>query len=97
MTGPEQLIAAAYVDRLSKSLTRAGSPPDSVGTYATVTKRLVDGVSTITNIALLTVGRVPGIDGIVFTEQALVAKAAFEEGSALPVLPRIKFQAILVQ
>ena len=63
---PEQLIAAAHAScfsmALSNILAQAGTPPESVRTDATVTLRMVDGVPTITNIALVTVGRVPGRD-----------------------------------
>src|SRR5260221_5734633 len=63
---PEQLIAAAHAScfsmALSNLLARAGTPPESVRTDATVTLRIVDGAPTITKIALVTVGRVPGVD-----------------------------------
>ena len=65
-SNPEQLIAAAqaacFSMALSNILAEAGSPPDSVHTDATVTLRPVDGAPTITRIALVTVGRVPGLD-----------------------------------
>ena len=63
-SNPEQLIAAAHAAcfsmALSNILAQAGHPPDSVQTEATVTLRPVDGAPTITKIALVTVGRVPG-------------------------------------
>ena len=59
----------------AEMLAQAGSPPDSVHTDATVTLRPVDGVPTITKIALVTVGRVPGIDEAAFVEHATAAKA----------------------
>ena len=63
-SNPEQLIAAAHAAcfsmALSNMLAKAGNPPDSVHTDATVTLRPVDGAPTITKIALVTVGRVPG-------------------------------------
>ena len=63
-SNPEQLIAAAHAAcfsmALSNLLAQAGHPPDSVHTDATVTLRPVDGVPTITKIALVTVGKVPG-------------------------------------
>src|ERR1700682_4169087 len=66
-SNPEQLIAAAHAAcfsmALSNLLAKAGSPPDSVHTDATVTLRPVDGTPTITKIALITVGEVPGLDG----------------------------------
>src|SRR5438874_3349902 len=55
-SNPEQLIAAAHAAcfsmALSNMLAKAGSPPDSVSTEATVTLRPVDGSPTITSIAL---------------------------------------------
>src|SRR6202162_6262110 len=69
-SNPEQLIAAAHAAcfsmALSNILSEAGSPPDSVHTDATVTLRPVDGSPTITRIALVTVGRVPGLDQAAF-------------------------------
>ena len=77
-SNPEQLIAAAHAAcfsmALSNILAQAGNPADSVHTDATVTLRLVDGAPTITKIALVTVGRVPGIDQAAFTGHALTAK-----------------------
>jgi lipoyl-dependent peroxiredoxin len=65
-SNPEQLIAAAHAAcfsmALSNLLAQAGNPPDSVHTDATVTLRPVDGRPTITKIALVTIGRVPGLD-----------------------------------
>ena len=64
-SNPEQLIAAAHAAcfsmALSAALERAGTPVESVQTDATVTLRLIDGAPVITNIALVTRGRVPGI------------------------------------
>ncbi len=73
-SNPEQFIAAAHAAcfsmALSNMLSKAGNPPDSVHTDATVTLRPVDGTPTITKIALVTVGRVPGIDEAAFIEHA---------------------------
>src|SRR2546422_6586352 len=78
-SNPEQLIAAAHAAcfsmALSSMLAEAGSPPESVHTDATVTLRPVDGMPTITKIALVTVGRVPGLDEPAFVEHAQAAKA----------------------
>src|SRR5712664_3126329 len=78
-SNPEQLIAAAHAAcfsmALSNILASAGSPPESVHTDATVTLRFVDGAPTITKIALVTVGRVPGLDEAAFMQHAQVAKA----------------------
>src|ERR1700738_2974302 len=71
---PEQLIAAAHAScfsmALSNILAQAGTPPDSVHTDATVTLRPIDGVPTITKIALVAVGKVPGLDEVAFIEHA---------------------------
>src|ERR1700678_4597916 len=76
---PEQLIAAAHAScfsmALSNILAQAGTPPESIRTDATVTLRMVDGTPTITKIALVTVGRVPGID-----EGAVCGPAAAAQG-----------------
>src|ERR1700759_2749923 len=57
-SNPEQLIAAAHAAcfsmALSGNLSRAGTPPESITTEASVTLRFVDGAPTITKIALLT-------------------------------------------
>ena len=78
-SNPEQLIVAAHAScfsmALSNLLAQAGHPPDSVQTEATVTLRPLDGAPTITKIALVTVGRVPGINEAAFVEHALAAKA----------------------
>src|SRR6202451_1556825 len=74
---PEQLIAAAHAScfsmALSNILAQAGTPPESVRTDATVTLRMVDGAPTITKIALVTVGQVPGGDEAQFQEYAQTA------------------------
>jgi lipoyl-dependent peroxiredoxin len=96
---PEQLIAAAHAScfsmALSNILASAGSPPDSVRTDATVTLRLVDGSPTITKIALVTVGRVPGIDDAAFQEHAATAKAGCPVSRALASVPEITLEATL--
>ena len=96
---PEQLIAAAHAScfsmALSNILAQAGSPPESVRTDATVTLRLVDGVPTITKIALVTVGRVPGVDAAAFAEHAAAAKAGCPVSRALAGVPEITLEASL--
>ena len=98
-SNPEQLIAAAHAScfsmALSNILAQAGHPPDSVQTEATVTLRPVDGAPTITKIALVTVGRVPGIDEGAFVEHALAAKAGCPVGRALAGVPEITLEASL--
>jgi lipoyl-dependent peroxiredoxin len=96
---PEQLIAAAHAScfsmALSNILAQAGSPPESVQTDATVTLRPVDGAPTITKIALVTVGRVPGIDAAAFAEAAAAAKAGCPVSRALAGVPEITLEATL--
>ncbi len=98
-SNPEQLIAAAHAAcfsmALSNALAKAGHPPLSVRTEATVTLRAVDGAPTITNIALVTVGRVPGLDEAAFTEHALEAKAGCPVSRALASVPEITLEATL--
>jgi osmotically inducible protein OsmC len=96
---PEQLIAAAHAScfsmALSNILAQAGSPPESVQTEATVTLRPVDGAPTITKIALVTVGRVPGIDAAAFAEAAAAAKAGCPVSRALAGVPEVTLEATL--
>src|SRR5271168_1728992 len=96
---PEQLIAAAHAScfsmALSNILAQAGTPPESVRTDATVTLRMVDGAPTITNIALVTVGRVPGVDEVTFKEHAAAAKAGCPVSRALAGVPEITLDASL--
>lgn len=98
-SNPEQLIAAAHAAcfsmALSNMLAQAGSPPDSVHTDATVTLRRVDGVPTITNIALVTVGKVPGLDEDSFIEHANAAKEGCPVSRALAGVPEITLEASL--
>ena len=98
-SNPEQLIAAAHAScftmALSNMLSQAGNPPDSVQTEATVTLRMVEGVPTITKIALVTVGRVPGIDEAAFAEHAAAAKAGCPVSRALAGVPEITLEASL--
>jgi osmotically inducible protein OsmC len=98
-SNPEQLIAAAHAAcfsmALSNLLAKAGSPPQSVRTDATVTLRPVDGVPTITKIALETVGRVPGLDEAAFVEHAQAAKQGCPVSRALAGVPEITLVASL--
>ena len=98
-SNPEQLIAAAHAAcfsmALSNMLAQAGSPPDSVQTEATVTLRPIDGKPTIASIALVTVGRVPGMDEAAFIEHANAAKAGCPVSRALAAVPEITLEASL--
>jgi osmotically inducible protein OsmC len=100
-SNPEQLIAAAHAAcfsmALSNALAKADTPPDSVQTEATVTLRMVDGVPTITKIALVTSGRVPGIDQATFEEQAVAAKSGCIVSRALAGVPEITLEATLIE
>ena len=99
-SNPEQLIAAAHAAcfsmALSNMLAKAGTPADSVRTDATVTLRPVDGTPTITKIALVTVGHVPGIGEAAFIEHANAAKAGCPVSRALASVPEITLEASLV-
>jgi osmotically inducible protein OsmC len=96
-SNPEQLIAAAHAScfsmALANLLAQAGSPPESVRTDATVTLRLVDGNPTITKIALVTVGTVPGLGEAAFVEHAMAAKAGCPVSRALAAVPDITLEA----
>ena len=98
-SNPEQLIGAAHAAcfsmALSAALERAGSPAESVQTDATVTLRLVDGAPTITKIALVTRGRVPGIDEATFVKQAAAAKENCPVSRALAGVPEVTLEASL--
>jgi osmotically inducible protein OsmC len=99
-SNPEQLIAAAHAAcfsmSLSNALAKAGTPPESVQTEATVTLRNLDGVPTITKIALVTSGRVPGIDQATFEEQAVAAKSGCIVSRALAGVGEITLEATLI-
>ena len=99
-SNPEQLIAAAHAAcfsmALSAGLERAGTPVESVQTDATVTLRLIDGAPVITNIALVTRGRVPGIDEATFAKEAESAKANCPVSKALAGVPDITLEASLL-
>jgi lipoyl-dependent peroxiredoxin len=98
-SNPEQLIAAAHAAcfsmALSNVLAQAGHAPESVRTDATVTLRPVDGAPTITKIALVTTGKVPGIDQATFAKHAADAKANCPVSRALASVPEITLEATL--
>jgi osmotically inducible protein OsmC len=97
---PEELIAAAHAScfstTLSGILSRAGRPDHSDRTEATVTLGSVDGAPTITKIALVTVGRVPGLDELAFAEHALAAKVGCPVSRALAGVREITLEGVLV-
>jgi lipoyl-dependent peroxiredoxin len=98
-SNPEQLIAAAHAScfsmALANILAEAGTPADFVHTDATVTLRPVDGVPTITKIALVTTGKVPGLDETTFVGNAHTAKAGCPVSRALAAVPEITLEASL--
>ena len=98
-SNPEQLIAAAHAAcfsmALSNILAQAGTTPESVHTDATVTLRMVDGAPTITKIALVTTGSVPGIDEATFVKHAETAKVGCPVSKALASVPEITLEAKL--
>lgn len=99
-SNPEQLIAAAHAScfsmALANMLAQAGHTAESVHTDATVTLRPVDGVPTIAKIALVTEGRVPGIDQAAFTKHAEAAKTGCPVSRALASVPEITLEATLL-
>jgi osmotically inducible protein OsmC len=95
-TSPEELIAAAWAScfamALSNGLAKAGNPPEKLETSATVTFQPGEG---ITKIALVVVGRVPGIDAAGFEAAAQGAKANCPVSKALAGVPEITLDASL--
>jgi osmotically inducible protein OsmC len=83
-TSPEELIAAAHAScfamQLSSLLAKAGSPPETLNTSATVT--FVPGTG-ITRSALTVVGNVPGMDEAAFKATADEAKETCPVSNAL--------------
>ena len=98
-TNPEELIAAAHAGcftmALSLVLGEAGNPPESLQTQAKVGLRNVDGAPTITNVALSTRGRVPGLDDAAFQEAAEKAKETCVVSRALAGVDEITLEATL--
>lgn len=85
-TSPEELIAAAhstcYSMSLANILTKAGTPPTSLDSSASVTFQPGTG---ITDVALTVTGSVPGITAEQFLEAAESAKVACPVSQALSV------------
>jgi lipoyl-dependent peroxiredoxin len=102
-SNPEELIGAAhaacYSMYLSAILSGAGHVPDSIDTRATVT--LVsggEGGPKISAIALVTEGRVPGIDQATFQKFADEAKAGCPVSKLLaPGLEAMSLEATLLE
>lgn len=77
-SNPEELIGAAHAGcfsmALSKSLSDAGFPSVAIETTANVHLERVDGAQTVTQIDLVTVANVPGIDDDTFQKAAAGTK-----------------------
>jgi osmotically inducible protein OsmC len=73
-TNPEELIGAAeagcFTMQLAATLAEGGNVPDEIRTEARVHIRQVEGNPTITQIDLITRGKVPGIDQETFKKTA---------------------------
>lgn len=100
-TNPEELIAAAHAACFSMALSNIlagdGHRPESVKTTAKVHLRQVDGNPTISQIDLVTEGRVPGIDQAGFREYAEKAKAGCPVSRALGGVGEITLDATLAE
>ena len=77
-SNPEELIGAAHAGcftmSLANLLTESGHPPDDLQTSAKVRLEQLETGFAITNIALDTVGDVPGVDADTFATLARQAK-----------------------
>jgi lipoyl-dependent peroxiredoxin len=77
-TNPEELIGAAHAGcftmSLANLLTESGNPPADLQTSAKVRLEQLETGFAITNIALQTVGDVPGVDADTFARLAQQAK-----------------------
>jgi osmotically inducible protein OsmC len=98
-TNPEELIGAAHAAcfsmALSNILAEAGHAPESVQTTAKVHLRFVEGAPTITEIDLITEGRVPGINQDQFADYAAQAKADCPVSRALASVGEVTLNATL--
>jgi len=90
-TNPEELIGAAHAGcfsmALSAGLTKAGHPPRSIETTATVHLGQTGGGFSITGIDLVTQADVPGLAGPDFQTLAEDAKANCIVSRALAAVP----------
>ena len=86
-TNPEELIGAAHAGCFTMSLANllceAGHPPADLRTTAKVLLEQLDSGFAITNIALDTVGDVPGVDAETFARLARQAKDTCPVSKAL--------------
>ena len=97
-TNPEELIGAAHAGcftmALTSGLTKAGHPPKTIETTATVHLDKVEAGFGITGIDLATTGEVPGIDAAEFQRLAEDAKKNCPVSRALASVT-IRLQATL--
>lgn len=98
-TNPEELIGAAHAAcfsmALSNILAEAGHTAESVKSTAKVHLRMIDGNPTISQIDLVTEGRVPGIDQQQFADFANQAKEGCPVSRALAGVREITLDAKL--
>jgi lipoyl-dependent peroxiredoxin len=98
-TNPEELIGAAeagcFTMALSHALSEAGHVPDSVETQAAVQIRNVDGNPTISDIALTTHAKVPGLDDETFQQTAQATREQCIISRALGGVGNITVEATL--
>jgi lipoyl-dependent peroxiredoxin len=99
-TNPEELLAASHAAcftmATSAVLTRAGHPPTSLDTTATVyLERSAEGYK-VPNIDLAIAGIVPGISADDFSKYASQAEASCPISNALRAVP-INLRATLVE
>ena len=99
-TNPEELIAAAHAGcfsmALAAGLVKAGHKPERVETTATVHLAREGEGFRISRIDLHTTARIPGLDEMVFREQADNAKSNCPVSKALAAVP-IHLDARLVK
>lgn len=98
-TNPEELVAAAqagcFAMQLSLELGESGNEPESIQTQAKVTLRNLDAGPTITQIALVTRARVPGLDDEGFQKAIDAAKEHCLISRALAGVEEITVEASL--
>jgi len=86
-TNPEELIGAAHAGcftmSLANLLSESGHPPADLRTSARVRLEQLEAGFAITNIALQTVGEVPGVDAETFAKLAKQAKDTCPVSKAL--------------
>ena len=98
-TNPEELVAAAEASCFSMALSlilgQGGNAPESIRTEAKV-QLLKEGEGfAIKKIALVAVGRVPGLDDAGFQEAGQAAKEGCPISKALAGVPEITLDAKL--